>query len=216
MKTTLATAALSLSLIANTAFGTDEAVAKGADYSYTTGTRIRIGDLTLPKCRTESGKNATYVVSNSPDLLTPFTYSLTRNGQPAPVDAGVPQGRGHYIVIPKRFMALADRDTAIFAIAHECAHQELGHTIMINEGVDQALGQTFEREADCLAPAIMMQDYGMTAERTAQIVARTFSSRLLRNHDPVPNAETTVHDTARQRLANTMACLRTQISEPKD
>lgn len=210
MKTALASAALGLSLIANTAFGTETAAAKDADYSYITGTRIRLGAQLLPKCRTESGRTATYVVSNSPELLTPFTYSLTRKDQPAPVAAGVPQGRGHYIVIPKKFMAAADRDTALFAIAHECAHQELGHTLMINEGIDQALGQTFEREADCLAPAIIMQDYGLSAERTAQIIARTFTSRLMRAHDRVRDSRTAVHDSSDQRFANTMACLRTQ------
>ena len=209
MKTTLATAALGLTLIANTGFA-----AEGAPTTaYSTGTRIRVGELLLPKCRTESGKNATYVVTNSPRLQIPFAYSITRKGQPAPITEGIPQERGHYIVIPKKFMAQADQDTAIFAIAHECAHQELGHTVMLNEGVDRTLGQTFEREADCLAPAIIMQDYGMNAVRAAQIIARTFTSNFFQKNERERHADTAVHDSSRQRLANTMACLRAQTSE---
>lgn len=211
MKTTLATAALGLTLIANTGFAA-EAAEKGPTTAYSTGTRIRVGDLLLPTCRTESGRNATYVVSGSPRLQTPFAYSITRKGQPAPIAEGIPQDRGHYIVIPKKFVTQADQDTTIFAIAHECAHQELGHTVMINEGVDRTLGQTFEREADCLAPAIIMQDYGMNATRTAQIITRTFTSTFFRNNERERNSDTAVHDSPRQRLANTMACLRTQTS----
>lgn len=215
MKKTFAAAALGLSLVANIGAADVAAAKQGAETSYQTGTRIRVGNLTLLRCRTESGKNATYVVTTSPDLLTPFTYSITHKDQPAPVAEGIPQGRGHYIVIPEKFIAQSNRDTALFAIAHECAHQELGHTIMLNEGADQPLVQAFEREADCLAPAIIMQDYGMSAERTAQIITRAFSSRMMRDHDRVRDPETAVHDSAQQRLANTMACLRMQTAGPR-
>lgn len=214
MKKSFIAAALGLSFVAASGL-TDQVQAKEDAPSYTAGTRIRLGNLTLPHCRTESGRTATYVISTSPELFTPFTYSITRKGQPGPVETGIPQTRGHYIVLPQKFIARASRDTTLFAVAHECAHQELGHTVKLNDGYDQALVQAFEREADCLAPAILMQDYGFNAERTAQIITNAFSSRVIRSHDNLMDEGTATHDKSDQRLVNTMACLRAQLAGPQ-
>lgn len=175
---------------------------------FRTAERIRIGNHTLPECRAADGQGVTYVITRSQKMLSPYTYSA-QAGQPLPFNRGIPHEEGHYIVLPQKFINQVPEKVLFHSIAHECAHQELGHPPALQESEKTPEWQrTAERDADCRAPLIMLMDYGMKKEEIEDILAATFNSEIIQKHDnPDKPAHKILHDNSRERLVRSMLCL---------
>ncbi|MBU0800463.1 MAG: hypothetical protein KKA05_05600, partial [Alphaproteobacteria bacterium] len=111
---------------------------------------------------------------------------------------GLPHRAGAYVVINKALLSMVPPETRAHILAHECAHQRLGHTAHA-PGNFRQLARA-EAEADCEAVKIMRREFNMTNEAILRGL-RAFKSPLL------SGGEDTEHGSGTSRFHRGVACM---------
>jgi hypothetical protein len=85
---------------------------------------------------------------------------------------------GRYVAVTAKMMRVADDPELAFVVAHEMAHNILGHTRPRGTGISQARGKAAEAEADAMAVELLANaDYDLAAP--ARFLSRTGKLQFL-------------------------------------
>jgi hypothetical protein len=158
-----------------------------------------IGTLSVPACAARDGTPVQYVVDEGP-LDSPFAYK-TRGGLAETIElaeSGLPSEPGAYIVLNTRLLGMMSGDRKMLVMAHECAHQRLGHTGRPITSEKQV--RRYENEADCEAVKIMRREFGYSSAQIRHAIG-------IFKQPPFNSADDSEHGTGSERYARSLKCM---------